>query len=124
MNEHIENEKKIKTLTLAEKHEYMKKFLLNGIGRNTFEVSYTGRVTFSGLDKYIYDFIPIIDMRLSGGISIEIFTAGENFCINIMQRNDDSRYTDRFAAILTENGINCVQEPPEYFEINDFILPE
>ena len=124
VNEHIENEKKIKTLTLAEKHEYMKKFLLNGIGQNTFEVSYTGRVPFSGLDKYIYDFIPILDMRLSGGISIEIFTAGENFCINIMQRNDDSRYTDRFAAILTENGINCVQEPPEYFEINDFILPE
>ena len=124
VNEHIENEKKIKTLTLAEKHEYMKKFLLNGIGQNTFEVSYTGRVPFSGLDKYICDFIPRIDMRLSGGISIEIFTVGENFCINIMQRNDDSRYTDRFAAILTENGINCVQEPPEYFEINDFILPE
>ncbi|MBQ9384713.1 MAG: hypothetical protein IJT87_10810 [Ruminiclostridium sp.] len=124
VNAHIENEKKIKALTLAEKHRYMRDFLLAGIGRNTFEVSYTGRVPFSGLDKYMSDFIPILDMSLSGGISIEIFTAGENFCINIMQRNDDGKYADRFVGILSENGIACVSEPPEHFEINDFVLPE
>ncbi len=62
VNAHIENEKRIKPMTLAEKHAYMEKFLLDGIGKNTFDVSYTGRVPFSGLDKYITDFSPIIDL--------------------------------------------------------------
>jgi len=124
VNEHIENEKMIETLTLPEKHRYMRTFLLNSIGRNTFEVSYTGRVSFCGLDKYIADFYPILDMSLSGGISVEIFTAGENFCINIMQRNDDGRYADRFTELLTETGIEFVSGQPEHFEINDFVLPE
>ena len=115
VNSHIENERRIKEFTLTEKHDYMKDFLLNGIGRNTFEVSYTGRVPFSGLGKYIADFYPIIDMSLSGGISIEIFTVGDNFCINIMQRNDDRRYTERFIGLLAENGIKCVSETQEHF---------
>lgn len=124
VNAHIENERKIKDFTLAEKHDYMKAFLLDRIGRNTFEVSYTGRVPFSGLDKYISHFIPVLDMSLSGGISIEIFTAGDDFCITIMQRNDDRRYADRFVELLMEHGIRSVYDEPEHFEINDFVLPE
>ena len=124
VNEHVMNEKKIKDLPLAQKHSCMKAFLLNGIGKNTFEVSYTGRVPFCGLDRYISDFTPIIDMRLSGGISIEIFSLGEHFCVNIMQRTEDGRYTARFIETLAEFGINCESSAPRHFEINDFILPE
>ncbi|MBQ3841094.1 MAG: hypothetical protein II820_00215 [Ruminiclostridium sp.] len=124
VNSHIENDQKIKELTLAEKHDYMKNFLLDKIGMNTFEVSYTGCVPFSGLDKYITDFFPILDMSLSGGISIEIFPVGENFSINIMQRTDDSKYAFRFIELLMEKGIKCLYETQEHFEINDFVLPE
>lgn len=124
VNAHVENERKIKELTLAEKHEYMKDFVLGRIGLNTFEVSYTGRVPFSGLDRYITDFFPILDMSLSGGISIEIFPVGENFSINIMQRNNDSKYAFRFMELLMEKGIKCISETQEHFEINDFVLPE
>ena len=102
----------------------MNEFLLNSIGKNTFEVSYTGRVPFCGLDKYISDFTPIIDLRLSGGLSIEIFSLGEDFCVNIMQRNADGRYTDRFIEMLAEIGIKCEPSAPRHFEINDFVLPE
>ena len=123
VNAHIRNEKAIRGMPLEAKHDYMKNFLLSGIGRNTFEVSYTGRVPFCGLEKYITDFSPILDMSLSGGISVEIFSLGENFCVNIMQRNRDRKYADRFAGILAECGIHCVMDDPEHFEINDFILP-
>ena len=86
-------------------------------------MSYTGRVPFCGLERYIADFTPILDMRLSGGISVEIFSLGEDFCVNIMQRNGDRRYADRFAAILGEYGIRCAMDDPEHFETNDFVLP-
>lgn len=36
------------------------------------EVSYTGRVPWCGLDKYIVSISPYFDMTLSGGVSIEI----------------------------------------------------
>ena len=124
VNAHIINENKLKDLTLAEKHDHMKAFFLDGIGRNTFEVSYTGRVPFCGLDKYIVSFTPMLDMSLSGGISVEIFSVRDDFCINIMQRNDDSRYAEQFACLLRQNGIDSVWDAPEHFEINDFVLPE
>lgn len=123
VNAHIRNEKAIRGMTLEEKHDYMKKFLIDSIGQNTFEVSYTGRAPYSGLEKYIADITPFLDMRLSGGISVEIFSVGENFSVNIMQRNGDRRYTDRFVDILAECGIQCIVDDPEYFEISDFVLP-
>ena len=95
VNSHIANERNISGLPLAEKHDLMKDFLLDRIGLNTFEVSYTGRVPFSGLEKYITEFFPFLDLSLSGGISIEIFSVGEFFCINLMQRNDDRKYAYR-----------------------------
>lgn len=124
VNAHIQNEKKIQALSLEGKHDYMRGYLLEGIGQNTFEVSYTGRVSFCGLEKYITDFTPILDMSLSGGISIEVFSLGRDFCVNIMQRNEERSYTDCFTGLLNEYGIKCIQDAPEHFEINDFILPE
>lgn len=123
INAHVLNERAIQGLTLEAKHDYMRKFLLDSIGQNTFEVSYTGRVPFCGLERYISDFTPILDMRLSGGVSIEIFSLGEDFCVNMMQRNNDVRYRDCFAGILAEYGIRCAMDAPEHFEINDFVLP-
>ena len=122
VNKHIKNEARIKDMPLAEKHDYMRAFVRHEIGRNTFEISYTGRVDFSGLDRYIADFTPIVDMSLSGGISVEIFALGDNFSINIMQRNKNTRYVDEFIRLLQEKGITCVADEPEGFEINDFVM--
>jgi len=124
VNAHIENEARIKGMSLAEKKAYMRDFLLRRIGRNTFEASYTGRMDFSGLDRYITDFTPFLDLSLSGGISIEIFSVSGQFSVNIMQRNQDRQYVDRFVALLEECGIACETDDPEHFEICDFVLPE
>lgn len=124
VNAHILNEKAIKYMTIPEKHDYMRRVVLDGIGKNTFEVSYTGYVRWCGLEKYIVDVIPLLDMALSGGISIEIFSIEENFSVCIMQRNADPKYTDQFAAILKENGIPFEADPPEGFELCGFALPE
>ena len=124
VNEHIRNEKMIRGMTIAKKHEYMRKAILDGIGKNTYEVSYTGRVPWSGLDRYMENVVPYLDMTLSGGVSVEIFSVGDVFSVNIMQRNDDSRYADAFSQLLRENGIQYTAEKPERFRLCGFQLPE
>ena len=123
INKHVKNEKLIKNMTLAEKRSHMRKVVLDGIGDNTFEVSYTGKVAWSGLERYIENFEPYLDMTLSGGLSVEIFSVGDVFSINIMQRSGVRKYADRFEALLKENGITFEAEPPEHFKICGIELP-
>ena len=101
----------------------MRKVVLDGIGTNTFEVSYTGRVPWSGLDKYVTNVVPYVDMTLSGGISIEIFSVGDVFSVNIMQRNGNRQYVDRFTALLEEKGVVYIAEEPEHFQLSGIQLP-
>lgn len=111
-------------MTIAQKHAYMRKAVLDGIGQNTYEVSYTGRVPWSGLNRYIENVVPYLDITLSGGISAEIFSIGEVFSVNIMQHNDDSRYTDACSKLLRENRIQYTAEKPERFRLCGFQLPD
>ena len=123
INRHVRNEKLIRGMDLAQKHAHMLREIMDGIGRNTFEVSYTGRVPWSGLDRYIADVVPYLDMSLSGGISVEIFSVGEFFSVNIMQRSRDPEITDRFAALLSCNGIPYTAEEPVHFDLCGFEFP-
>lgn len=124
INEHVRNEKRIQEMTLSQKHDHMRSVILDGIGQNTFEASYTGRVAWSGLDKYILNVVPYLDMTLSGGISIEIFSVNDIFSINIMQRSGNAAYADRFAGLLRENGVAYVSDPPSPFSLCGFQLPD
>lgn len=123
VNAHVENEKAILRMDLSEKHRFMRDVVINGIGVNTFEVSYTGRVNWGGLDRYISFLTPYLDMTLSGGVSVEIFSRDTDFDINVMQRNGDPRIVDRIKALLTENGIRFMPERVERFEIPTFETP-
>ena len=124
INKHVRNEKAIRDMTLEEKREYMRKVILEEIGENTFEVSYTGRVPWSGLDKYIKNVVPYLDMTLSGGLSIEIFSVRDVFSINLMQRSGDRKYAERFAAMLKEFRISFEENEPERFGICGFRVPD
>lgn len=124
VNAHIHNEKRIQDMTIAEKHNYMRQVILDGIGVNTFEVSYTGRVPWSGLDRYITDIAPYFDLTLSGGLTVEIFSVGNDFSINIMQLSPVTEYVDRFSALLRDCGVEYVSEKPEHFSLCRFQLPK
>ena len=124
VNAHVRSEQRIKTMTLMEKRDYMRRVIREGIGVNTFEVSYTGRVGWSGLDRYITDVSPHFDLTLSGGLSIEIFDVGKDFSINLMQRSPVTVYARRFAALLEAHGITFASDPPEPFSLCAFRLPD
>ena len=123
INEHIRNEKRIKEMTLEEKQRYMRNVLLRGIGENTFEVSYAGRIPWCGTDKYIENFSPYIDLRLSGGLSIEISAVRDRFDISIMQSTADTRYYDTFCELLTSYGIKYTSGGASHFGICGHVLP-
>ena len=67
--------------------------------------------------------IPYFDMTLSGGLSIEIFSVRDVFSVNIMQRNGDRKYVDRFAALLREFGISFREKEGERFKLCGFRVP-
>ncbi len=124
VNTHVRNERRIRRMTIPEKQAFMRRVILDGIGINTFEVSYTGRVPWSGLDRYVTEVTPYFDMTLSGGLSIEIFSVGREFSVNIMQRSGVREYVRRFAALLEEYGVPYAAEPPEPFSLCAFQLPD
>ena len=78
---------------------------------------------WSRLDKYITNVVPYFDLTVSGGLSIEIFAVRDVFSVNIMQRNGNRQYVDRFAALLEENGVVYTAEKPEHFQLSGFQLP-
>lgn len=123
INVYLRNKERLKKMTILKKQKMVRWIVRSSIGKNTFEVSYTGRVRWSGLDRYIRSFTPYVDLTLSGGISAEIFGLGEVFDINIMQRNGDGRYVEHILAQLEELGIYAEAEEPEIFELCGFQAP-
>ena len=95
----------------------------SSIGKNTFEVSYTGRVNWAGLDRYISYVAPFLDLTLSGGVTVEIFSCGQDFNINLMQRNEDPAIAERVKVLLAENRIDCQMERTEHYEVPGFEMP-
>ena len=62
-------------------------------------------------------------MTLSGGVSVEIFSRGGDFDINVMQRNGDPGIVDRVCELLGESGIRYYRDRAEHFEIPGFETP-
>lgn len=123
VNAHIRNEKAIRSMTLPQKREFMRRVVTEGIGVNTFEVSYTGRVAWGGLDRYVSFVAPYLDLTLSGGVSAEIFSRDTDFDVTIMQRNGDPKLYDRLCEQLTAAGIHYDPVRTEHFAISGFELP-
>ena len=60
----------------------------------------------------------------SGGISAEIFSVQDEFCINIMQRSLNAADFNRMTEILKLLSIPFTVLEPQHFEICGFRLPE
>ena len=48
---------------------------------------------------------------------------GDVFSVNIMQRNGNRQYVDRFTALLEEKGVVYIAEEPEHFQLSGIQLP-
>lgn len=92
-------------------------------GKHTFGVSYTGNVDWCGMEKYIRNVHAYAgENKRSGGISVEIFTIGDNFSLCLMQPGKNPKFVNELIKTFKESGINCVLDGEEHFTMPDFAL--
>ena len=92
---------KDKCLSLAEKQHAMRQYIENSIRPKTFGISYMGKISWSGMDRYIEDLHAYIGEKSTPNMLLmEIMTVGEYFSVNLMQGGRGTRYVNAFMEQL------------------------
>ena len=83
--------------------------------KDTFNISYVGKLDWGGLSGYIRSLYSLTE----GHLMLEINAVGDKFYIAFQILNRDDRYITEFLKVLTEEGI-----PYELGEMEDSRLPQ
>jgi hypothetical protein len=112
----------LKTMPLGVKKQTMQGIVAPSIATNhSFGVSYTGNISWGGMEKYIRDVhVYAGEMKRSGSLSIEIFTIGSNFSICLMQPGKNPIFAEKLIDTFRETGIDCVLTGEGRFCLPDF----
>ena len=88
------------------------------LAKNTFGVSYTGNISWGGMEKHIRD------VHLYAGennrhqtISVEVFTLGDNFSICVMQPGKNPVFVQELIRCFASCGIECMLVSEERFHL-------
>lgn len=113
----------LKTLPLAEKNKTMKNIVASTLAKHTFGVSYTGNVSWGGMEKYVVDVHPYAgEMTRDSEISTEIFTIGDYFSICIMQPGKNPVLVNQLIKCFENIGIKCSLRGGKNFHLPDYNL--
>lgn len=88
--------------------------LRNGV-KDTFNISYVGKVDWGGLSPYVLEMYSLTE----GHLMLEVNTAGDKFCIAFQVLNRDVDFIQEFIKVLEEEGI-----PYELGEMLESRLPQ
>lgn len=114
----------LETLPLAEKRRTMQNVVASTLATHTFGVSYTGNVSWGGMEKYIADVHPYAGEReRDNEISVEIFTVGDHFSLCVMQPGKNPAFARQLTACFAENGVPCTLRGEERYLLPDYRLP-
>lgn len=114
----------LETLPLAEKQRTMQNVVASALATHTFGVSYTGNVSWGGMEKYIADVHPYAGEReRDSEISVEIFTVGDCFSLCVMQPGKNPAFARQLTACFAENGVPCTLRGEERYLLPDYRLP-
>ena len=88
--------------TTREKQRYASKNSpLRSGPKDTFNISYVGKVDWRGLSEFITAAYAITE----GHLMVEVLTAGNRFCLSFETLCDTERYLDEFLNVLREEGV-------------------
>lgn len=88
--------------TTKNKRKYaMEHSLLHTGVKDTYTISYAGKVNWGGMSPYIQAMYPITE----GHLMIEIISFEDVFCISFMALGNDKKYIEGFLNVLDEEGI-------------------
>ena len=69
--------------------------------KDTFNISYVGKVDWGALSEFITAAYAITE----GHLMVEVLTAGNRFCLSFETLCDTERYLDEFLNVLREEGV-------------------
>ena len=114
----------LKTLSLIEKKKTMQGIVSSVLAPHTFGVSYTGRISWGGTEKYIADVRPYAgEMKPGKSPGIEIFTVGDYFSFCVMQPGKNPALVNRLVECFESAGVKCNLRGEEKYILPDYKLP-
>ncbi len=112
-------------LGFAEKQLAMRKYIENSIHPKTFGISYVGKMSWCGMDRYIEDLHAYIGEKSTPNmLLIEVMTVGEHFSINFMQSGRGAKYIDAFIGELKKINIPVSLVSEERYALCDTKIPQ
>lgn len=112
------------TLPLSGKKKTMQEIISSTLLPHTFGVSYTGNISWGGMEKYIADVHPYAgEMRKDTTISAEIFTIGEYFSLCIMQKGKNPVFVKQLIKCFDNVGIECILRGEIAYQLPDYLIP-
>ena len=114
----------MQSLPLEGKKQAMLGLVAGSLAKNTFGVSYTGNISWGGMEKYIRDVhLYAGENKRHQTISVEVFTLGDNFSICVMQPGKNPVFVQELIRCFASCGIECMLVSEERFHLADYELP-
>lgn len=114
----------MQTLPLEGKKQAMQGLVAGSINGFTFGVSYTGKVSWGGMERYIHNVYPYGgENEFHGTLGVELFTLGDSFSLCLMQPGKSDVFVQEFMQAFARHGIDCKLLSEERYHLADFALP-
>lgn len=114
----------MQTLPLEGKKQAMRGLVSGSLAENTFGVSYTGNISWGGMEKYIRDLhLYAGENDRSKSLGVELFTLGDYFCICVMQPGKYPVFVQSLIQSFTSCGIECRLMSEARFHLADYEIP-
>lgn len=108
----------MQTLPLEGKKQAMIGLVSNSYDKNTFGVSYTGNISWGGLEKYISDIhIYAGENTRHDSLSIVLFTFGDKFSLCVMQPGKNPAFVKALQKTFADYNIECKLISEERFQL-------
>lgn len=101
---------RLRGMTHVEKRQFMQR-AAQGLGSDTFKVSYVGRMDWGAVEPYIQRAYTYVDV-LNSGIMVEIQAANGSFDFCFLQEFSEDIYVRRFMELLDQEGIPATISDP------------
>ena len=114
----------MQSLPLEGKKQAMIGLVAGSLVKNTFGVSYTGNISWGGMEKFIRDVhLYAGENHRHQSISVELFTLGDSFSICVMQPGRNPAFVQEMIQCFAGCDIDCTLMSEERFHLADYKLP-
>lgn len=114
----------MQTMSLEGKKQAILGLVAGSLAKNTFGVSYTGNISWGGLEKYIRDVHAYAgENERHATLSVELFTLGSVFSMCLMQPGRNPAFVRKLIQCFANYGIDCNLMSEERFCLADYVLP-